>query len=42
MLGGMSVNVRGTAKPIEHLVRSGKPVSPATLADPDLPLPRPE
>lgn len=42
VLGGMSVNVRGTAKPIEHLVRSGKPVSPATLADPDLPLPRPE
>ncbi|MGH3417159.1 MAG: FAD-dependent oxidoreductase, partial [Actinocrinis sp.] len=42
VLGGMTVNVRGMAKPIEHLVRSGEPVSPAALADPDLPLPRPE
>ncbi|MBS2965165.1 FAD-dependent oxidoreductase [Actinocrinis puniceicyclus] len=42
VLAGMSVNVRGMVKPIERLVRCGKPVNPAILADPGLPLPRPE
>lgn len=42
VLAGMSVNLPGALKPIEHLIRSGKPVDPAALADPDLPLPRPE
>lgn len=42
VLAGMSVNVRAAAKSIEVLVRCGKPVSPAALADPARPLPQPE
>jgi 3-phenylpropionate/trans-cinnamate dioxygenase ferredoxin reductase subunit len=42
VLAGMSVNLPGALRRIEHLIRSGKPVDAADLADPGLPFPRPE
>lgn len=42
VLAGMSVNLPGMLRSIERLIRSGKPVDPAALTDPDLPLPHSE
>ncbi|MDH6576120.1 FAD-dependent oxidoreductase [Kitasatospora sp. MAP5-34] len=38
VLAGMNVNVWDVTDPIRELVRSGRPVAPAALADPDVPL----
>ena len=35
---GMNVNVWDVTEPIQELIRSGRPVDPARLADPDVPL----
>jgi 3-phenylpropionate/trans-cinnamate dioxygenase ferredoxin reductase subunit len=38
VLAGMNVNVWDVSEAIQALVRSGKPIDPARLADPDVPL----
>ncbi|MGF1429050.1 NAD(P)/FAD-dependent oxidoreductase [Kitasatospora sp. LaBMicrA B282] len=38
VLAGMNVNVWDVTDPIRDLVRTGRPVDPARLADPDVPL----
>ena len=38
VLAGMNVNVWDVTDPIGKLIRSGRPVDPARLADPDVPL----
>ncbi|GAA2157185.1 FAD-dependent oxidoreductase [Kitasatospora kazusensis] len=38
VLAGMNVNVWDVTDPIRDLVRGGRPVDPAALADPDVPL----
>jgi 3-phenylpropionate/trans-cinnamate dioxygenase ferredoxin reductase component len=38
VLAGMNVNVWDVTKPIQDLIRSGKPVTVGQLADPDVPL----
>jgi 3-phenylpropionate/trans-cinnamate dioxygenase ferredoxin reductase subunit len=35
---GMSANVWDVTEPVQTLIRSGRPVDPARLADPDIPL----
>jgi 3-phenylpropionate/trans-cinnamate dioxygenase ferredoxin reductase subunit len=38
VLAGMNVNVWDVTDPIQELIRSGQPVDPEKLADPDMPL----
>jgi 3-phenylpropionate/trans-cinnamate dioxygenase ferredoxin reductase component len=38
VVAGMTVNVWGVARQIQDLIRSGKPIDPARLADPNVPL----
>jgi 3-phenylpropionate/trans-cinnamate dioxygenase ferredoxin reductase subunit len=38
VLAGMNVNVWDVNDAIQDLVRGGRPVDPARLADPDVPL----
>lgn len=38
VLAGMSVNVWEVTGPIQHLIRSGRPIDPDRLADPQVPL----
>jgi 3-phenylpropionate/trans-cinnamate dioxygenase ferredoxin reductase subunit len=38
VLAGMNVNIWDVTDPIRALVTSGRPVDPARLADPDVPL----
>ncbi|MFI9718420.1 NAD(P)/FAD-dependent oxidoreductase [Streptomyces sp. NPDC052396] len=38
VLAGMNVNVWDVAEPVQHLIRAGAVVDPATLADPAVPL----
>ncbi|HKQ02033.1 MAG TPA: FAD-dependent oxidoreductase [Actinomycetes bacterium] len=38
VLAGMNANVWGVTEPIQALIRGGRPVDPARLADPDIPL----
>jgi 3-phenylpropionate/trans-cinnamate dioxygenase ferredoxin reductase subunit len=38
VVAGMNVNVWDVTTAIQHLIRSGKPVDPDQLADPDIPL----
>jgi hypothetical protein len=40
VVAGMNANVWDVTEPIQGLIRSGLPVDPARLADPDLPLDR--
>ena len=40
VVAGMNANVSDVTEPIQDLIRSGLPVDPARLADPDLPLDR--
>ncbi|MFB6435897.1 NAD(P)/FAD-dependent oxidoreductase [Streptomyces sp. NPDC056411] len=38
LLAGMNVNVRDVNETVQALIRSGRPLDPATLADPEVPL----
>jgi hypothetical protein len=38
VFAGMDVNVRGVARQIQDLIRSGYAIDPARLADPEVPL----